>query len=118
MHFRSRFSANGLNSDHAYRVIALFLCHIRPIFVKTPISRRAKERELARHALGLPNKSRASYRNHFVAGPGHTEYADSMSMVTQGWAVKRGQDLVCLTPQGARLALDYGEILDRLAIKE
>ncbi len=27
-----------------------------------------KQRELARHALGLPNKMRMSYRNRFVAG--------------------------------------------------
>jgi hypothetical protein len=27
-----------------------------------------RQRELARHALGFPNKKNTSYRNHFCAG--------------------------------------------------
>ena len=33
----------------------------------------AAQIELARHALGLPNKMRMSYRNRFVAGHGHVD---------------------------------------------
>ncbi len=40
--------------------------------------------ELGRHALGLPNKERTSYRNHFCAGPGHTDYPEWMAMREQG----------------------------------
>lgn len=71
------------------------------------------QRELARHALGLPNKMRKSYRNRFVAGAGHGDYGDWTQMAADGNAEMRvGDSLFWLTEQGARQALDQGEVLD------
>jgi hypothetical protein len=80
-----------------------------------------KQCELARHALGLPNKMRMSYRNRFVAGTGHDDYADWMQMVTDGNAEMRdggklpfaGDSLFWLTHNGAKQALNPREKLDR-----
>jgi hypothetical protein len=78
------------------------------------------QRELGRHALGLPNKQRTTYRNHFCAGQGHTDYLDWMAMVSEGNAVRAdgtplsgGDDVFSLTIQGARLCLNPNEHLDR-----
>jgi len=75
--------------------------------------------ELARHALGLPNERKRSYRNHFVAGLGHTDFEDWLAMTEAGEARRRekakfcgGDDVFWLTPTGARLALKAGETLD------
>lgn len=74
--------------------------------------------KLARHALGLPNKAMRSYRNRFVAGPGHTDYADWAAMVEEKSAkrLKSGgfgeSTLFYLTRAGAALALMQGETLD------
>ena len=74
--------------------------------------------ELARHALGLPNRNRRSYRKHFVAGPGHADYAEWQSMVAGGFAthrtggpLSRGDDVFVLTPEGALAALQEREYL-------
>jgi hypothetical protein len=80
-----------------------------------------KQRDLARHALGLPNKMRMSYRNRFVAGEGHDDYADWIQMVSEGNAEKRdggklpfaGDSLFWMTESGARQALNPRERLDR-----
>ena len=76
--------------------------------------------ELARHALGLPNKQRRSYRNRFVTGPGGTDYLHWMQMVTDGRARRRagspltgGDDYFWLTTGGACEALLPGERLDQ-----
>lgn len=75
--------------------------------------------ELARHALGLPNKRRHSYRNHFTAGIGHPDFANWIDMTVKGYArrwinsrLAGGDDMFWLTPEGARLALQPGETLD------
>lgn len=75
--------------------------------------------ELARHALGLPNSRRKSYRNHFVTGEGHSDYTNWMAMTEAGYAKRfkgnemtGGDDLFCLTEAGAKLALKKGERLD------
>src|SRR6185437_7536416 len=73
-----------------------------------------RQRELARHALGLPNKMRMSYRNRFVAGAGHDDYTDWVQMVADGNAEMRdrnslpyaGDSLFWLTERGARQALN------------
>jgi hypothetical protein len=78
------------------------------------------QRELARHALGLPNDRRRSYRNSFVAGANHPDLPDWSAMVGQGLATKRdgsalpfgGDHLFHLTPKGAAAALTLGESLD------
>jgi hypothetical protein len=76
--------------------------------------------ELARHALGLPNRRNVTYRNHFVAGPGHTDYDDWERMVESGHARKiKGSQITggdpCfeLTRAGANAALTRRERLDR-----
>lgn len=74
--------------------------------------------ELARHALGLPNKRRRSYRNHFVAGEGHNDYVAWCDMVEKGLARgKKGSQLTggdpvfWLTRLGAERVLRKGERL-------
>lgn len=39
------------------------------------------QRELARHALGLPNDRKRSYRNRFIASKGHADFAEWEVMV-------------------------------------
>lgn len=76
------------------------------------------QRELARHALGLSDRHRKSYRNHFVTGEGSTDYPHWMAMVEAGYArrlagslLTGGDDLFKLTPSGAVAALDDGDSL-------
>lgn len=77
-----------------------------------------KQRELARHALGLPNQKKTSYRNHFVCGPGHDDYEDWLWMAQSGLAKHRnmdeisgGDEVFWLTREAALEALDRGEKL-------
>lgn len=77
------------------------------------------ETDLARHALGLPNKQRRSYRNRFVAGPGHADFLAWEGLVSVGLAVKRKWSLIpetesvyMLTRAGAEAALMPRESLD------
>lgn len=80
-----------------------------------------RQRHLARHALGLPNKLKTSYRNRFVAGDDHQDYGDWIKMVADGNAAQRlgtslpygGDSLFWLTEEGAKKALTVGEKLDR-----
>lgn len=74
--------------------------------------------ELARHALGLPNREKRSYRNRFVAGEGHADFRAWEGMVAAGDAEKRKwsalpptEFLYRMTPQGASKALQKGERL-------
>lgn len=74
---------------------------------------------LARHALGLNGRCKMSYRNRFVAGPGHSDYDNWLAMVEAGEAIRRqgseltgGDDWFRLTFKGALLALRPGETLD------
>jgi hypothetical protein len=76
--------------------------------------------DLARHALGLPNEARRSYRNRFVAGLEHPDYDDWYAMSQNGWAKRRdgtklpfgGMDMFHLTRPGAESALVGSESLD------
>ena len=75
--------------------------------------------ELARHALGLPNARRRSYRNHYVCGEGGADYLAWQEMVANEFARRKngapisgGDDIFWLTPKGAKLALQKGERLD------
>jgi hypothetical protein len=77
-----------------------------------------RQRELARHALGLPNQRRTSYRNRFCTGPGCTDYDNWCEMVEKGFARRRagsvltgGDDLFSLTRAGAEVVLMPGETL-------
>lgn len=78
-----------------------------------------EQRDLARHALGLPNRRRMSYRNRFVTGPGSLDFAAWEAMVASGAATRRpgsvltgGYDLFMLTRAGAEAALESGECLN------
>jgi len=77
------------------------------------------QKELARHALGLPNKKNTSYRNHFCAGPGHTAWENWQNMVANGYAIKTdgphwgGNSMFFLTLKGALLAREAKEHLSR-----
>lgn len=78
-----------------------------------------KQIELARHALGLPNKSRTSYRNRFVTTATSLDYDDWLAMVASGDALRvpspkyfGSMDYFYLTPAGAHAALLPREKLD------
>lgn len=80
-----------------------------------------EQRALARHALGLPNEKRQSYRNRYYSPPAHPSHALWEQMVAAGEAAcvapPRGRvsppyDHFELTPEGAALALEPGEHLD------
>ena len=77
-----------------------------------------KQIELARHALGLPNGRKTSYRNHFVTGKGSNDKKNWDAMLEAGMArVRRnvdlydGDDYFRLTLAGAKAALAKGERL-------
>ena len=71
-----------------------------------------EQRRLARHALGLRDGQRKSYRNHFAAPEGSKSHGDWVEMVTVGIARGAGHpDCFKLTRAGADAALDAGETL-------
>jgi hypothetical protein len=75
--------------------------------------------KLARHALGLGNGRKVSYRNSFVAAPGHWDYDDWIAMTRAGHAVRidgstvpfGGDDLFRMTRAGADLVRLPDEIV-------
>lgn len=75
-----------------------------------------EQKELARHALGLPNKAKKSYRNRYVCAEDEPNWS---AMVEQGLATMRaastlpfgGNACFYLTLAGAKAALDDGEKL-------
>jgi len=72
--------------------------------------------DLARHALGLPNRMRMSYRNFFFAGPGQSNFDDLIEMVAIDIAIiSRRYEFMgeCfrLTRAGAEAVLKPGERL-------
>lgn len=74
--------------------------------------------KLARHALGLPNQKRRSYRNRFTAPHGTTNHHEWMQMCAAGMAYHEGAPHLCgqhtkfwLTERGAMTALAEGETL-------
>lgn len=88
----------------------------------TPITLTREQRDLARHALGLPNDSCRSYRNRYFAGPSHPAYAHWCAMEDMG-AAQRVKEVMLhvgahksvqfeLTRAGAVAALNDGERLD------
>ncbi len=74
-----------------------------------------RQRRLARHALGLPNRQNTTYRHHFCIEEGGDGYADWEDLVSQGLAVKAkgGErwmgDFFYLTLDGARAVLEPNE---------
>lgn len=78
------------------------------------------QKRLGRHALGLPNGERRSYRNRFIAGCDHSDFDVWSAMVDEGLATTTGAKKIfggmsCfkLTEAGARAALERQEALDR-----
>jgi hypothetical protein len=75
-----------------------------------------QQRKLARHALGLPNDAKRSYRNRYTAYPGSEVWRVWDGLCERGLAqMNRGNefDYFELTEAGAVRALDEGESLDR-----
>lgn len=78
-----------------------------------------KQRTLARHALGLPNKKKTAYRNHYCIGPDSPDYSEWEDLVSKKMAVKvtAGKewagDFFYLTFSGAKDALWGDEHLSR-----
>lgn len=72
----------------------------------------ATQREMARHALGLPNRKNLSYRNHYCIGSTAEGYDEWRDLVVKGLAVERtgpmwgGDSMFYLTLEGALLARD------------
>ena len=70
---------------------------------------------LLQHTLGLSEHQRRSYRNHFVAGPGHHDMPDLESLEIQGLMARvrtpafcEERDIVFVTTTaGAALALEH-----------
>jgi hypothetical protein len=74
----------------------------------------SQQKLLARHALGLPNEQRRSYRNRYYTSEGTPAYALWCEMVEAGHARGKpegGRSYFWLLESGARLALDEGETL-------
>lgn len=80
-----------------------------------------RQKQLARHALGLPNDSKQAYRNNFVTGPGNPDHVEWSAMVDAGLAkvttqrreIYGGMDVFWLTRTGAEAAIGKGEKLER-----
>ena len=78
-----------------------------------------RQREMARHALGFPNRKNTSNRNHYCIGEGGDGYAEWMELVEQGLAIRRtgphwgGDDMFHLTLKGGLEARDPKEHLSR-----
>jgi hypothetical protein len=74
-----------------------------------------RQRELARHALGLPNKKRTTNRNHFFTAQDGKDYDDWCALFAEGSATRRdGPDsMFYLTWAGALGALGPGESISR-----
>lgn len=69
--------------------------------------------QLGRRALGLPNRERKTYRNHFVTGSG-PDFDEWLAMVEIGAArasLSGGDDIFWLTADGAAAVLAPGERL-------
>jgi hypothetical protein len=79
----------------------------------TSTSPTAKQIGLLHHTLGLRPDRRESYRNHFVAGPGHHDQADLQALVALGLMARsptprfldQTDEVFHVTPTGKDLAL-------------
>lgn len=78
-----------------------------------------KQLEMARHALGFPNKKNTSNRNHYCVGSGCDGHEEWMDLVSGGMAVRRtgplwgGDDMFHLTLRGALMARGPKEHISR-----
>lgn len=71
--------------------------------------------KMARHMLGLPNRTKRSYRNRYFAPPGGSAHKDLQQMEAKGWVVTENEGgrhiFGRLTRVGAEMALERGEAL-------
>jgi hypothetical protein len=77
-----------------------------------------RQREFARHALGLPNEKNMSYRNHFSIGIEGDGYVDWEDLVSKGLAIKlpfgfHGGFIFHLTLEGALMVRGPEEHISR-----
>lgn len=79
-----------------------------------------RQRKMARHALGLPNDTRKSYRNRYFVGEPCEAFDDWTEMVNAGMAERVsvsvkgtpiGRTMFYLTRPGAEAVLKRGERL-------
>lgn len=77
------------------------------------VSPTPEQIELARHALGLPNDRRRSYRNRYLAGGPSPEWSGMVDagMAERGETCSRGMTWFWLTRAGAQAVLKRGERL-------
>lgn len=70
-----------------------------------------KQAHILRHALGLTRSSR-EYRNHFLTGPGSTDYPHCEALVRSGLMrrdeghVLPGRDWIYVVTEAGKAALD------------
>ncbi|WP_197430415.1 hypothetical protein [Methylobacterium sp. CCH5-D2] len=74
-----------------------------------------RQRDLARHALGLPNRNRRSYRNRFLTGGACPDWRamEAAGLARSQPTDKLGRAWFHLTRAGAEAALERGERLCR-----
>lgn len=74
-----------------------------------------RQRDLARHALGLPNRNRRSYRNRFLTGGACPDWRamEAAGLARSQPTDRLGRAWFHLTRAGAEAALDRGERLCR-----
>jgi hypothetical protein len=81
-----------------------------------------EQRDVMRHALGLGRASR-EYRNHFVTGPGTTDYPHCEALVAAGLMRRRegnplsGGDPIYSVTDAGRAALRCAEDAQRRAVR-
>lgn len=71
-----------------------------------------RQREIARHMLGLKDGNRKSYRNRFVADIGHHDYEVLIEMLLAGYLTAHDERYWHLTRVAAESVLRPGETLD------
>lgn len=82
------------------------------------------QREMIRHALGLPNKTNCTNRNHYCISPGCDGYEDWLELVKDGFAIQAvsrdgwSGNFFYVTLTGARWVLLPSEHISREEARE
>ncbi len=71
------------------------------------------KRDMARHALGLPNKRNLAYRNYYETSEGGQDQFDWQDMVYSGLAVQNNETMFHVSLDGIQWALDMHEAIIR-----
>ncbi|CAN5571841.1 hypothetical protein BH10PSE14_BH10PSE14_06160 [soil metagenome] len=82
-----------------------------------------RQLHILQHSLGVDQYGQGErYRNHFVTGPGSTDYRDCMSLVAQGLMTRRpgspltgGDDLFRVTPEGQQFVTAHSPAPPKLS---